>query len=365
MTLVPCSAQWERDGQDIRKEDRSIGMRALFRMLLVLSLGIPFLGAESNADEMKARGQLRRAVVHNVEHREFRTLENWATKFRTQESRTPSGVWELTQFYVGITEAFGHRKQTEAFWNRAYETSRLWRDAYPDSSTAHLAHAQLLVSHGWSFRGTGWARTVPEEAWEPFHEHLEEARRYLDETRGYSSADPYWYGLMMVIATAQQWPTAEFETLMIEGLANFPRYYESYFAAMRYYSPRWGGSPHQVETFADMAARRIGSKEGEALYARIYWAASQSHFDNRLFTDSHVDWPRMSKGIDDVLAKYPDEWNVNNFAKFACLAGDKKKTKTLIETKSRVDLQAWGTREFFDACHDWVYGIGAFKDPSP
>lgn len=37
----------------------------------------------------------------------------------------------------------------------------------------------------------------------------------------------------------------------------------------------------------------------------------------------------METGFDDVVRAYPDYWNLNNYAKFACLADDKPKTKEL------------------------------------
>ena len=91
------------------------------------------------------------------------------------------------------------------------------------------------------------------------------------------------------------------------------------------------------------------------MYARIYWAASQYQYGPRLFQDSLVDWERMKKGVDDVLAQYPDEWNLQNFAKFACLANDRDKTIELLDkVRTAPDIRAWETQTAIDACYRWA-----------
>jgi hypothetical protein len=59
----------------------------------------------------------------------------------------------------------------------------------------------------------------------------------------------------------------------------------------------------------------------------------------------------MKKGIDDVLARYPDAWNLNNFARFACLRGDKEKTAELIRRIGPEPMmQVWQARRNYERC---------------
>ena len=91
------------------------------------------------------------------------------------------------------------------------------------------------------------------------------------------------------------------------------------------------------------------------MYARIYWYASQTQYGTRLFTDSLVDWPKMKRGIDDTLSKYPDNWNINNFAKFSCMSGDKVKTAELIKRLDTPPIQyVWGSMNYFLSCKTWA-----------
>ena len=229
-----------------------------------------------------------------------------------------------------------------------------WTD-YPNSATAHLAYARMLLSHGWSFRGSGYANTVEPQNWKPFHDYVQQARVYLEKYKGVASSDPKWYELMAIIAYAQGWPEPDFSRLISEGLQREPLFYQTYFAAIDYYAPKWGGSSEAIERFAREALEKTRSAEGFAMYARIYWYASQTQFYDGLFSESLVDWTTMKKGIDDVLKKYPDSWNTNNFAKFACLSKDKAKTADLIARIEGPPLVAvWKTPSFFQQCKVWA-----------
>jgi hypothetical protein len=146
-----------------------------------------------------------------------------------------------------------------------------------------------------------------------------------------------------------------FEALVEEGLKREPLYYQLYFAAVRFFTPKWGGDPTKIEAFADAAVARTQKDEGFSLYARIYWVASQYQYGSSLFSQTGVVWPKMKRGIHDVLARYPDQWNVNNFAYFACLAGDRDEAKKLIGMiKGPPSVQAWRRQENFSRCAAWA-----------
>ena len=60
-----------------------------------------------------------------------------------------------------------------------------------------------------------------------------------------------------------------------------------------------------------------------------------------------------------MLAHYPDQWNIINFARLACVAGDRDTTARMI---SRIDekqvLRPWGNGEpTYKKCRDWARGI--------
>ncbi len=67
------------------------------------------------------------------------------------------------------------------------------------------------------------------------------------------------------------------------------------------------------------------------MYVRMYWPLAGLGHGNRLFSETYVRWDEMKSRIEEILKKYPDQWNINNFAKFVCLAGDFKMTKKMMD----------------------------------
>jgi hypothetical protein len=326
------------------------------------SLGILFLlliaPCAVFGDELDDRARIRNEVATLVTNEDFSKLESMADTYRTSKSRTSSGIWHLTIFYSGIYSAFNIRNKDPAFWSQAEQLMKRWLAAYPSSTTAPLAYARMLRNHGWSIRGGGYANTVESQNWKPFREYNERARAYLEKYKEIASRDPYWYALMAEIATVQEWHEAEFERLIAEGLQREPLFYQLYFAAIDYYAPKWGGTAEAVEKFARQAVTKTKASEGFGMYARTYWYASETQYDDRLFSDSLVDWLTMKKGIDDILKKYPDSWNINNFAKFACLSRDKAKTASLIAQIDAAPIMAvWKNATFFKQCKLWASSV--------
>ena len=104
-----------------------------------------------------------------------------------------------------------------------------------------------------------------------------------------------------------------------------------YFAGVDYFAPKWHGSASALEDYARSSLNFAQQTGEDALYARIYWYASQAQYGLRLFEQSEVDWRRMRRGIAEVLDDYPDPWNIQNFAVFACVADDRFMTRDLFK----------------------------------
>jgi hypothetical protein len=133
-----------------------------------------------------------------------------------------------------------------------------------------------------------------------------------------------------------------------------PLYYQTYFEALEHFLPKWHGDAEAIERFARAAVERTATQEGRGMYARIYWYASQTEYGNDLFNKSLAVWRQMRDGFDDVIARYPDPWNLNNYARFACLAGDKSKTRELLaRIGPSVVHQAWAPEPLRQHCAKW------------
>lgn len=240
----------------------------------------------------------------------------------------------------------------EARWNRIEAISDMWIKQQPQSVVAKLAHLELLKRRAWSIRGGAYAADVPESAWKPFQAALKRASDYLASEKSTLAQYPDYYTECIAIAKGMDHGiSARAMQCLEKGMHTFPDYYPMYFEMLDYLLPKWHGNTAAVERFAEGVVEKTRHIEGEAMYARIYWYASQAEFDDTLFTDSSAQWDRMRAGFNDIVAKYPDEWNIQNYAKFACLAGDFDQfSKERARMKQAPIEKTWGNGDLFARC---------------
>lgn len=284
----------------------------------------------------------------------YSALDAMASEYRNNGERTSSGLWKLTLFYGGIDMLPNIEVTTKDYWDGLEAKSSGWIKAFPESPSGYLAHTHILMRHAWMFRGSGWGYQVRSDDWKPFHEYVQKARLVLERNKEVASKDPQWYALMIDVATAQDWDMRQFNALLKEASARHPYFYQIYFEAVNYLTPKWHGSKEEIEKFARKVVGFTRAKEKNGMYARIYWVASQDNYGSDLFTKSAVVWKEMSKAIDDVIEQYPDQWNINNFAYFSCLAGDSNKTRHLISMiEGKPIVSAWQNMDFYSQCKAW------------
>lgn len=332
-----------------------------FSHLHLAALGFLFVAcsAAASPSEMQERASVRTAARIAFEEKDFDALERMAKGFRTEKSRTSSGLWKLTVFYAAINDLISKKATSGKSEYREIDSQlEAWAFKHPNSPIPTISRAHMEISRAWEIRGGDVASKVKPEAWKPFAEGIERARVILQKGKAVASVDPQWYEQMMVIAQAQNWERERFDELLNEALAKEPLSYQTYFSALNYLLPKWHGSLGEIEIFARDAVKRTSKTEGEGMYARIYWYASQAQFGNALFRESVGSWPKMKAGFEDVIARYPDSWNLNNYAKFACLANDKATTAKLLRLiGTSIELDAWKP-DISKLCIDWANAPG-------
>jgi hypothetical protein len=305
--------------------------------------------------ELAEGAEITKEVSTLLDSERFDELDSLADGYRSTKARTSSGLWKLAYFYGAFTEIFPRQYQSTGIWARLAEPVEHWIKHSPNSPAARLAYATMLINQAWGIRGMGYADTVEPQQWTPFFAKAEQARQYLEMVKPIASGDPNWYRAMIEVATMQGWDEAHYYALLHEALNREPLYYDTYFTAANRDLPKWYGDADKVEALAQEAVRRTRTSDGAGLYARIYWSASAGGFKDELFETSHVDWLEMKRGIDDVLSQYPDDWNLNHFAKFACLAGDYAKAAELIDRiKDKPLPSVWGPFFYMERCRLWA-----------
>lgn len=319
----------------------------LFHLATLLLLA--FLSADARCAEPQSETfatiTITTATRQAFANEQFSELNEVARRYRMDRSRMPSGRWRLGFFYAGIGEEVEAQrlvKGRDAAFAGLKARFAKWTRKHPNQAAAHIAYSTFLIDHAWEYRGGGYAYEVDPQKWAPFLQFIAEARTNLERHKTVASHDPQWYVTMLTIARAEGWDRDRFDRLLAEALDREPLYYPTYFAALEYLLPKWQGDLVQIEALAENAVKRTSALEGETLYARIYWFASQTQFEDGLFADSFVHWPRMKVGFDDLIARYPDLWNLNNYAKFACLANDTQQAGVLLKRiGSGVIRDAW------------------------
>jgi hypothetical protein len=328
----------------------SFSITAAFVLLTASGHGL----SQQKDDEQAIRQNVKAEVARAFAAGDVAKLERLSSTYRDTRSRTPSGLWKLTLFYSATHELIEKQIETQVVGSAdAFATTgKAWLNAYPESPSAQLVRGQAMQVHAWAIRGHGYASSVRPEAWAAFENSIEEVRKYFETIKKTAGTDPGWYCEMASIAKAQHWSRAKFDSLLSDLLDRHPYYYQAVFCMSEYLSPNWyyenAGS---IERFADQVVQKTAAQDGKSMYARIYWFMnSATSLDPQVVGDNFRIWPKMKAGFDDLIARYPDAWNLNHFALYACAASDKKKLAELMAKIGAHPLRSVWPGDTFEGC---------------
>jgi hypothetical protein len=298
------------------------------------------LACDSNPETQRPVQKIAVQTNHMLLNRDFAGLNKMVLEYRNKNALTSDGQPKLMGFYMGIMYSMSdcRKKQPDAEWKKFHRLLQDWRSASSDKSAANLSLAMYELEYGWYARGGGYAHEVSEEGWRLLKERTNNAKILLDKMGKKERSDPQWYQSRIEVASRETHRGNEYESLYREAIKKFPNYYEFYFSYASYLTPQWGGSIYAFHKFVDQTVKGSNEKMGRVMYTRLHW----SHADERIFIDGQTDWKRMKSGFEAILEDFPDLWNRNNFANFACLAKDKK---TFVEQiniiKEDILSEAW------------------------
>lgn len=291
--------------------------------------------------------QIQSEAYKSLLERKFSNINAMADRLLTSRARLLDGRWKLTFVISGLTQGLPPRDSQA--WEARLGLMDNWVAETPNSATPYLAKASFLIAYAWDARGSGYANTVKDTDWPIFRKRISQAREVLEKSAAVSKQSPLWYENMQTIATAQSWSEDDFLSLFREGVSKEPTYYFLYFSAAKYLLPRWHGSSARLADFVDKAVKATEKQEGQTLYARIYWSLLWALKD-RTFSPGYADWPRMRRGFEDIVRVYPDNWNLNAFAYYACMARDWQTAKAVGAKVSSPQLELWKDHQTFQNC---------------
>lgn len=326
-------------------------MRSLTRKLLP-SLLLCAAAAAGAAEDSPLTTQ----AIQSFWWGDFAALEQQNAILRQPGHVNREGVLDLEWFRIGLTRVVENNRN-EAYLQELEKLTLQWTREHPQSALAHILYARVLVAHGWAYRGNGYVKDVPPEAWKDFDAYLRRAAQYLLDHADVALTDSYGHEVLLNIARAMNWDDKQIWDIVNDGLKRNPDDTSLYFTALTGLLPKWGGDNRRLDRFIRKATEQTKAQYGTGMYARLYSAAADGDYGHTLFQDSSADWQTMKQSYEDMLSRYPSTGRRNRYAHMACLAKDKATLLAQLDLLGdQLRPEVWGPNgeRSLESCQRWA-----------
>ena len=184
-----------------------------------------------------------------------------------------------------------------------------------------------------------------------------QAQRLLREAKASAASDPNWFRAMLILSFVAHEPQSVRDALLQEANTRWPTFYENDFASIltMVLPDDDSALPMKLERATQAAVRRTRKHDGQSAYARMYWYVADSYTQTGVFALTDASWTEMKRGFVDLVAKYPDSRNISAFARFACLARDRRVARKLFERFGDIiDIVVWRSDLVANECRTWA-----------
>lgn len=339
-----------------RVRDRVLRIATL--AILVLAVCRPVGAAELELEE-----SLKSQAAALLRAGDFAQFDRVATQLRDSSERTPAGTWKLSMFYSGIWRA-GSRDPNDPAWTRLEAAAERYLAEHPNSPTAVVLEAKVLIEHAAVYRGDGYASQVPQSHWAPFRSYVAATLRVLDRDREPGAADPEWYAIYVWALNLRDAPGQEVLAFTREALERYPQYDPIHYRAARALLPKWHGSKALMQQYLALALDRTRAIEGTQIYGRVMFnLARNSNRPLEELTEIGAQWAPFKASYEEILRAYPDPYNLGALRAMACLAGKKDDYKSITQRVSGpAPSVAWfDTAQRQRDCDDWAFHDKPFR----
>ena len=357
----------------------------LFALSTCIAINLPGI---AYADEMAERYALKMKVRSLYQQQDFKSLNSMYMDALNNKTKTASGTLLLWHYYQAFNSYYNtlYADQTQA-WKQAEQGLAQWQQQYPDSAAPKILRARLLAGKSEAYFDNRFLHPekadcdtklpmldqiqaklfslipTPPEADTPSFigmscgfAYRDTAREYLKQMSPDVQRDPEWFVTQMEIYSEDP-DDAKCSKAFYEGIKKHPGYYNIYFHGVTCHFSNDRQKRMQMRDYiARLAAANTKATEGDALYSRVYWVIESYCCRKNLRKESMVDWPRMQKSMEQVLNKYPTQWNYANFAAIACLAEDQQLTRKLFLSIPRYNANDWEDTETYERCKKFAAG---------
>lgn len=323
----------------------------LAKTLIILSYCFCTIQAFAQVPDSQTTEARAKALFEAGAYQDLDKLMQENTSF---ETRTESGYWQLNTIYRTLFRALHGEADDQAFWQSVDQKTQAFILQVPGSAAATFMRAEFFRQKAWNSRGETSAGEVPREAWALFRENMQLAEDALANNGAPFKDNPQWYVAALYVQGPRGARSQRFYDLLDEGLSKFPDYQPIYLAAVTFFEKRWSGDPDLVERFARLSVELTYETQGASLYAKIYihlWEIYAPRIN--LFLHQNPDWDLMKQGMQDILERYPTEWNLQTFAHIACMKQDFPFMDSLFGQIHAEPIAAiWDDQFLFKSCSD-------------
>jgi len=254
-----------------------------------------------------------------IQAKEYEKLDELAKKYRSSKERYADGVWKLSSVYDALIPS---NQAPDDDWDARLDSIARWTVARPDSITARVAWANLLVSYAWKARGAGGTDTVSPQGWRLFFSRLAAAEKCLKESKFVIDVCPIYWRVMMTDALGLQMPRPQFDALFEKAIKFEPDCETYYYRRAIYLLPQWYGTKGEWQSDLAKSADKIGGENGEMLYSQVVWNM-HIRYDKNPFVEYNASWPRVDKGFEVIEKYFPNSLGAKiERANLAILAND-------------------------------------------
>lgn len=287
----------------------------------------------------------------NLRDEDFAPLDHLLGEWNNASLRDANGDWKLWGFLAALDNEMG--------WDLKASLARIraWKKYDPHSPGAAIAEARYWYNDAWHIMGCHCHRAAEPDpvAVKIFNQRMAQAEKELLDSRSYASANPLWYQIYLDVAIDSRRDDQFIDKLFQEAVNRFPNYPSLYISMARRWTTDGPGVAdwRKVEFLARLAVDLTRKTDGLQNYARIYVAIGNSLPSGEdALMGSRISWPALRASFREMIKHYPSVYNYNQFASFACRAGDKETYLTLIaELGDRVIPGMWPTNFSVELCN--------------
>ncbi len=208
-----------------------------------------------------------------------------------------------------------------------------WCEGAPESAWPFLIRGADHIDAAWEARGSGWARTVGEDGWRLFGEHLVAAKADLEKAHALAPTLADAPALLVTVAMGLGPDRVNVEEYLTWATEADPHHMTIHGRMLNLLLPRWHGSAEAAFGYARGA---VGAYPDEPAMWSLVLTAHRMVYSNRQQIQIHLAQPgirdEIARAIDELLAGYPGSARAHRAAERAAgLLGDDEKAQVYLE----------------------------------